>query len=105
MCTTTRQLPFKILPGTCAVNPIVRPDTSTPSISPFSKWCANAVSQVPLSGSMPTQQGHNTSQLQTSRRLPSSLYAINPPFIGNFVSLKIRTLRDVQGRAEQSDLS
>ena len=50
----------------------VRPLTSTPLISPLSKWYATTESQVPWSGSSPIQHGHRTSHEHTSSSEPFS---------------------------------
>ena len=78
----TFQLPLRTFPGRCASKTRLRPVTSVPFTVPLSKWYPTTASHVPLSGSSPIQQGHSTSQLQTSRMLPSSEYAIRTPPMG-----------------------
>src|SRR5215218_6600096 len=70
--TTIRQLPSRMLPGMCPTQPNVRPVTSVPFTLPLSKCQAYRPSQVPPSGSSPTQQGHRMLHVQTSSRRPSS---------------------------------
>jgi len=72
VATSDRMLPRRMLPGMWATASQVRPETSTPRIRLRSTWWATIESQVPLSGSSPTQQGHRTLQSHASSRVPSS---------------------------------
>src|SRR3989304_5971307 len=84
--TTTFQLPWRTFPGMCTSSASVRPVTSVPFTVPLSKWYANTESHVGLSGSSPIQQGQSTLQVQTSRRGPSSWYAIYGLLLSELVS-------------------
>src|SRR3970040_127782 len=77
--TATFQLPLSTFPGMCTSSASVRPVTSVPFTVPLSTWYAKTESHVGLSGSSPIQQGQSTLQVQTSRRVPSSWYAISQP--------------------------
>src|SRR5215469_9942569 len=74
--TTAFQLPPNTLPGMCTAKPMTRSATSTPSMVPPSTAHAKTESQVPVSGSRPTQHGQIASQLQTSSSLPSISYLV-----------------------------
>src|SRR3972149_6233688 len=75
---TTRQLPLRMLPGIWVRTASVRPATFRPLTVPLSMCHARTPSQVPPSGSSPTQHGQSTLQVQTSNSCPSSWYAIFP---------------------------
>ena len=56
----------------CTTPMSVSPLTSMPVMVPFVRLYATTDWQYPLSGSSPIQHGQRVSQLQTSKRLPSS---------------------------------
>src|SRR5438128_6577653 len=82
MYTTTRQFPSRMFPGMWVRIVSVRPDTSVPLTVPLSKCQESTPSQVPPSGSSPTQHGQRILQVHTSSSFPSSSYAISASFSG-----------------------
>src|SRR5205823_1748779 len=68
-----------MLPGMWVKMVRLWPDTSNPLTVPLSTCHDNTPSQVPKSGSSPTQHGQSVLHVHTSSKRPSSWYVIALP--------------------------
>src|SRR5436190_2710235 len=82
----TRQLlGVSTLPGMWTTFTRLSPEMSTPRMVPASKWYATNASQVPRSGSSPTQHGHSTPHEHASSSVPWRSYTTEVASAASFV--------------------